>query len=70
MDRTGIPDIDIEHAKYSSIMPVTNGKQPIAIYAGESDGSTGYRIQSTPQNRAILATTRSFARYGPNKVPV
>ena len=26
MDRTGIPDIDIEHAKYSSIMPVTNGK--------------------------------------------
>lgn len=47
MDRTGIPDIDIEHAKYSDFMPVTNGKaahcQPMSGNKTEVQG-TEYKV--------------------------
>lgn len=70
MDRTGTPDIDIEHAKYSDFMPVTNGK---AAHCHPCQGiRRKYRVQSTkyPQSRAVVSAIRYFARYEPNKVPV
>lgn len=61
MDRTGLADIDIEHAKYPGIMAVTKRKTT-HLHVGESNGSS-YRVQITKYLQNKVTSTHTKYQY-------